>query len=160
MVIRPTLMLIALAILWSCTRADRMNPFSDLENRFGALPADYRRWIDRGMKLPDETFFWVKKGDWGSSPDVMYGITGNSSLTSMNLEQRRDYIPKDLVLIGDDGTAATWIAIGVSGARRGKVFFIDANGADADKSLDQQHVHEIAPSFTAWLAGLRENPDE
>jgi hypothetical protein len=160
MLVRSTLMLSALAILWSCTQADRMNPFADLETRFGTLPADYRRWIDRGMKLPDETFFWIKKVDWGSAPEVMYGINGESALTIMNLEQRRDYIPKDLVLIGDDGTAATWIAIGVSGARAGKVFFIDANGADPDKSLDQRHVHEIAKSFTAWLAGMRENPDE
>lgn len=160
MLFRATLMLFTLAILWSCTQAHRMNPFADLETRFGTLPTDYRRWLDGGMKLPEENFFWVKKGDWGSAPEVMYGISGECALTVMNLEQRRDYIPKDLILIGDDGTAATWIAISVSGARRGKMFFVDANGADADKSLDQRHILEIAPSFTAWLAGMRENPDE
>jgi len=157
---RLTLTLIALAFLWSCTQTDRMNPFADLESRFGALPPDYRRWIDRGMELPDETFFWVRKSDWGSSPEVMYGISGDSSITIMNLEQRRDYIPHDLVLIGDDGVAATWIAIGVSGARSGKIFYIDANGAVPDAPLGHKHIYEIAPSFTSWLAEMNANPDE
>ncbi len=160
MILRSSVMLFALAILLSCTQAARMNPFADLEARFGSLPDDYRRWVDRGMKLPNETFFWVKKGEWGSSPEVMYGITGDNSLSAMNLKQRRDYIPKDLVLVGDDGIAATWIAIGVAGARKGKVYFIDANGAEANKLLGLRHIYEIAPSFTAWLAGMRENPDE
>lgn len=138
----------------------RMNELADIETRFGPLPSDYRRWLDGGMVLPDDNFFWVQKDDWGSTPETMYGIDGDTSLLSMNTEQRSDYIPQDLILVGDDGIAGTWIALGVAGMRRGKVFFIDANGAEYDKPLPNSAIIEIAPSFTAWLTTMEAPPDE
>jgi hypothetical protein len=130
---------------------------AEFEGRNGFdLPADYRAFLlAHHGGVPDPSFYWVVKGDWGSDIESMYGFGSLPFHLQTYLDHHDSIgIDSDMLAIGDDGCCSL-LAIGVKGARRGQVFFIDHEFATGDA----RHVIVIAASFTELLSVLTEPPD-
>jgi len=125
------------------------------------LPNDYRNWLASGRyDVPEESFYWVKPSDWGSGIDKFYTFGDEYNLIEEAKARSQWKIPSDLLLIAGDGMAGTYIALGVSGKRKSKVYYIDTTSTPYGKITGSDYVYEIGASFSSWLKILANNPDE
>ncbi|HYE04485.1 MAG TPA: SMI1/KNR4 family protein [Planctomycetota bacterium] len=134
----------------------------DLERIVGvALPSDYRSWLAAGDRsVPQPDFYWVVKGDWGSGIEILYGFEEPDDLRTTARDRHDSKVPADLLVIGDDGMAGTYLAIGLSGKRTGRMYFIDTVSTESGDLTPDSAIHEIGPSFAAWMRSLRASPDD
>ncbi len=135
---------------------------SELEKVVGvALPPEYRSWLEAGeLSVPDPNFYWVIKGDWGSGIEQFYGFKEPYDLRSYATDRHEYKVPSDLMLIGDDGMAGTYLAIGLAGKRLGQVYFLDTCHTAFGQITSDADVHAIGRSFTKWITSLCDDPDE
>jgi hypothetical protein len=119
------------------------------------LPTDYRAFLlAHHGGVPDPSFYWVVKGDWGSDICSLYGFGPVGYQLQRYLDYRESIgIDSDKIAIGDDGCCSL-IAIGIKAACRGRIFFIEHEFAPSDP----RHAILIAASFTELLSVLTKPP--
>jgi len=129
----------------------------DFERNYGiVLPAEYRAFLVANHGgVPEPNFYWVGGSGWGSGIETMYGLRENSCSLRDYLVGREAFgIPKDLMVIGDDGCGSL-LAIGISGQRFGQVFYLDC---EFDAGTPGRELF-LAASFNEFLGQLCSPPD-
>jgi SMI1 / KNR4 family (SUKH-1) len=120
------------------------------------LPSEYRAFLlDHHGGVPIPSFYWVVPDDWGSGIENLYGFGDRGYRLQEHLDAREAIgISPELLIIGDDG-CCNYLSIGVSGERRGQVFYIDHEYGRGDPKRERL----LASSFTEFLERLSADPD-
>lgn len=130
---------------------------ADFEINLGVrLPEDYRKFLmDHNGGIPEPSTFWIKDGIDSSEVFQFYGIhDGPEWLSLENYIIGKNFgIPEHLLAIGDDGTGNT-ICLGISGNKKGVVYFIDHEIHPFEEPNSYTGVTRIADSFTQFISQL------
>lgn len=141
-----------------------------LEKRVGhSLPADYRQFlIDcNGGYLGGSLWFQGNNPDGEEVGAGIHHIAGFREESHFSITDALDTyegrIPDDLLYIHDD-PGGNAICIGLTGERKGKIYFWDHEEDDWDDDLDLGDEDSdgpmlIANSFAEYVAGLSDNTD-
>ena len=127
----------------------------EIRNAF-ELPNDYRAFLlAHHGGVPEPSFYWVVRDDWGSDIETFYGF-GRIGYDLQEYLDARELmgISSDMLVIGDDG-CCNYLSIGISGSRRGQVFYIDHEFAPGEPKRERF----LALSFKDFLSRLRVGPD-
>jgi hypothetical protein len=131
---------------------------SALERETGvALPADYRAFLaEYNGGLPEPCTFRVPSHEEECfDVQILFGLsrTVETSNVAWNFQQYRSRLGEGLLPIGCTDTNDL-LLLGLVGNRRGRVMFWDAMASSPDEG-----IHEVAPSFRAFLDGLGDVDD-
>jgi hypothetical protein len=125
------------------------------EARIGAaLPEDYRAFVlahNGGCPVPCD--FLISAAEGESSLHHTYGLHDGPAYLRLDdaLDSYGPQLPEGLLPIADD-PGGNAICLGLVGAARGRVYFWDHETGSEPPSWGD--VIEMAPSFTAFCAGL------
>jgi SMI1 / KNR4 family (SUKH-1) len=120
-----------------------------------ALPSDYRAFLlaNHGG-VPEPNFYWVVPREWGSGICNVYGFGEHDYSLDECVGDRWVFgIPNELLPIGDDG-CGNFLCIGVCGAGRGQMYYVDHEFGPEDP----RKIKCIASSYSDFLMGLSDGP--
>lgn len=123
------------------------------------LPDDYRSFLLRfngGQPTPDAFLF--RGGSDGSLVNIFFGVNHpdpRHDLVRVWRDNRR-VLPPDLLPIGYDA-GGSLLLVGVSGERRGRVYFeFHELAGEDDDPMNEESMGDIADSFTDFIATFYE----
>lgn len=122
------------------------------------LPREYRDFLKAyhgGVPQPNQ--FWIFRGTWRSQIEQLYGLEdGPASLRTWRLNREAN-IPEDLLAIGQD-EKGNFICIGLSGADRGVLYFLDHELRPRVDPEPREGIVRLSDSFDEFLGILEALP--
>jgi hypothetical protein len=163
-----SLIISALCCLVACTKPkDKSMEFDEsvyeqLKAGLGTdLPADYLQYLrTHGGEVPAPNYFWVVRGDWGSSINDLYvmrkGDEGQSLLSGLDWDGQP--LKPGLIPIGGDG-AFGYILLSLRPEDYGTVHFCCTWSDDGKTDVyESQGYWRIADNFRSFIDGLEAPP--
>ena len=141
------------------------------------LPEDYRQFLlTTGGKVSPAKVAEVSCGRPGSKKlttghhnvelEQLAGVVPDASgVSELSMRYRyisgpdreNNWLPDDLIVIGNSGGSGRYFVLGIKGPRRGRVYFWDINlfPQDDNAAFTYQNISFIAVSFDAFMAELK-----
>jgi hypothetical protein len=126
-----------------------------------SLPEDYRAFLlkyNGGVPRQNAFSYADARGPYTDSVvRIFYGFhQGHLYRLDRTFGLSRSVIPDELLAIASD-PGGNLICLGYKGKDRGKVFFLDTDGAsDTDPEWNRRKLHKIANSFSSLFYLLKE----
>lgn len=129
------------------------------------LPKDYIAFMRSfDDTLPERSFFWVVKGDWGSELFRLYSIvdpanTDATDIVTATAQWRGIALKPGLLPIGDDDSSGT-VLLSIRPEDFGSVHYCCPWSDDGQTDIfESQGYWKVADNFSDFFANLRKSPD-